>query len=74
MAAEPPPSPSVSTTRFRRSPLPGFALSVLTAGFMAGALVGIAGTLAHVTPPTVAERCSETADYIGCVIELVGMD
>ena len=68
---EPPPSPYI-TTRFRRDPLPGFALSVLTVGFMAGALFGMAATLAHVTPPTVAEQCGASADFIGCVIEFVG--
>lgn len=71
MATEPPPSPYIAT-RFRRYPLPGFALSVLAVGFMAGALVGMAATLAHVTPPTVAERCGASADFIGCVIEFVG--
>lgn len=68
---EPPPSPYIAT-RFRRTPLPGFALSALAVGFMSGAFVGMAATLAHVTPPTVAERCGASADYIGCVIEFVG--
>ena len=74
MATEPPPFPRTSITRFQRDPLPGFALSVLTVGLMAGALLGMSATLALVTPPTVLEQCSGSADYIGCIIELAGMD
>lgn len=73
MGNPPPPFPT-SITRFRRDPLPGFALSALAVGLLAGALLGMSATLALVTPPTVAERCSGSADYIGCIIELAGMD
>lgn len=70
----PPPAPSYSITRFRRSSASGLTLSAVAVGMIAGALLGISATLAAVAPPPSAERCSGSADYIGCIIELAGVD
>lgn len=69
----PPPAPSTSITRFRRSS-PGLALPALAVGLIAGAVLGISATLAAVAPPTSTERCSGSADVIGCIIDLAQGD